>query len=122
MTTTYRRINAAAEAMKPLMSVRGLSGRTQIMLMRLWNDISVHIKTLQEADLALARSHGKVKEDGTIDFKDEASAADFLAEREKMFSAEADLNPILIQAEDALFFATTPETWASLDGFILIQD
>lgn len=121
MNMPYHKIKAAAEALTPMMGARGLTGRTQIMLTRLWRELTAHMQTLAEADAALARAHGTLRTDGVIDFKDDANRAEFLAQRGEMLAAETEVHPVRIKPEKALFAVSTPEQWAALDGFIQIE-
>lgn len=121
MTTTYRKISAAVKALQPLMMVKGYTGRTQLLLMRLWNELEPHNKTLGESEAAALRAVGGVVKDGIITFKSEADKADFLARHEEMLAVEAEIEPIRLKPEPALFSASTPETWAALDGFIIFE-
>lgn len=122
MITTYRKITEAATAMAPLMRVKGLSGRTQIMMMRLWGELCAHVKMAEDADAALVRGRGTVRPNGNIDFISADHKAEFLAQRDEMLRTEADVHPITIKQEEALFAASTPSTWAALDGFINIEE
>lgn len=122
MTTTYRKIAAAVKALQPLMMVKGFTGRTQLLLMRLWNELEPHNKTLGESEVAAIRAAGGViGEKDTITFPDAEAKAEFLAKHEDMLAVEAEIKPIQLKPEPALFAASTPETWAALDGFIIIE-
>lgn len=122
MKTTYKSIMEAAAAMAPLMSVKGLSGRTQIMMMRLWGELCANVKLAEDADAALVRGRGTVRPDGNIDFVSDAHKAEFLAQRDEMLRTEAEVHPITIKPEEAIFAVSTPSVWAALDGYINIEE
>ena len=122
MKTTYGGAVEAIRAMKELMGAKGLNGRTQVKMVRLWNALAEHNRTAAEADRMLAEEYGAIGKNGVIDFTDEEKKMHVLREREEMLSTEIEIEPIEIVASDAFFAASSPDVLVALEGFISIKE
>ncbi len=120
MPQTYQHVNAALAALQPIMMQKGLLGRTQIALMRLWRQLQEPAAVFAEAEMAAIREYGSIKPDGkTIAFRDDAARAAYAAKLGDMLAAEiAPIAPIVLEADPAFFTATDPSQLAALDPFI----
>ena len=120
---TYQNVRDAYEALRPVMKQKGLSGATQIALMRLWRALAEPAATYAETELAAVREFGRLKDDGkTIEFRDSDAKAGYMAKLAAMNAAEiAPIPPVRLAADPALFAATTPEALAALEPFIILE-
>ena len=123
MKTTYRRINDALRALQPLMQIKGLSGRTQIALMRHWRSLAAEGTVYGDAEMAAVRAFGSLRDDGkTVKFKSPDAERAYLERIAEMLNAETEISPVSITDDAALYEHTTPDTWAALDGFIVMEE
>lgn len=122
MKITYKNALDSLPALKGLMSARGLCGTSQIRLVRLWKELSEHVKTLTETDNILVREYGEIGDGGIVSFFDESKKDEFLRRREEMFSEMVEVTPITVKAEDAFFMASSPEALVLLERLIDFEE
>ena len=122
MNITYKNALDSLPALKGLMSAKGLCGASQIRLVRLWKELSEHVKTLTEADTMLVGEYGKIGDGGVVSFFDESKKDEFLRRRDEMFSEMVEVTPITIKAEDAFFSASSPEMLILLEDLINFEE
>ena len=120
MPQTYQQVNAALDALQPIMMQKGLLGRTQIALMRLWRSLQEPAAVFAEAEMAAIREYGSIKPDGkTIQFRDDEARAAYSAKLADMFAAEiTPIPPVVLRPDPVFFAATDPGKLAALAPFI----
>lgn len=120
MTQTYQHVLAALDALRPIMMQKGLSGATQIALMRLWRALGEPAAVFADAELAAVRAHGHLEDDGkTIAFRDDDARAAYTAAIAEMRAAEiAPIPPVVLRPDAVFFAATDPGQLAALAPFI----
>lgn len=122
MKITMARVLLACDALWPLMEARGLSGGTQMQLVRLWSRLAGERDVFCAAELAVARSFGKLDEAGNVTFHDEDCAAEYHTRRGDLLREEAEIEPVTVRNDKALWEAMTPKALVQLEGLLNVED